>query len=157
MSEHHMSRERPFGRTNDADGSMRKSNQIVGAALAVLIAGSSAAVAQYDRDGRYVPSPMGVPADPYARVVPGYAGTPGRVRGTPIPPPAPPKLRVPEFGSRPAVSTGIPEAGARTFVPLTLALCDEGWSKELGVPRVEFNRRCKRMRFLEQQKKDAED
>ncbi len=126
-------------------------------ALAALIVSSGAAHAQYDRDGRYVPSPMGVPADPYARVVPGYSGTPGRVLGTPNPPPAPPKLRVPEYGSRPAVSTDIPEGGARSVVPLSLAECDAGWSKSLGVPKVEFNRRCKRMRFLEQQKKDADD
>jgi len=124
-------------------------------AFAVVLAGGPA-LGQYDRDGRYVPSPMGVPADPYARVVPMYPGSPGRVIGTPNPPPAPPKLRVPEFGTRPVAPAPV-ESGARTFVPLSLAQCDEGWSKSLGVPRVEFNRRCRRMRFLEQQKKDAED
>ena len=56
----------------------------VAAILAALIAIESSALAQYDRNGRYVPSPMGVPQDPYARPIPMYPGTPGGAVGTPI-------------------------------------------------------------------------
>lgn len=55
-------------------------------ALIVLLAGmavATPAAAQYDRDGRYVPSPNGVPQDPYARPIPMYPGTPGEAIGTP--------------------------------------------------------------------------
>jgi len=55
---------------------------LVAAALAALIAVEGPALAQYDRDGRYVPSPMGVPQDPYARPIPMYPGTPGGAAGT---------------------------------------------------------------------------
>ena len=52
----------------------------VATALAALIAVEGSALAQYDRDGRYVPSPRGVPQDPYARPIPMYPGTPGSAR-----------------------------------------------------------------------------
>src|SRR6476660_5664693 len=38
-------------------------NAAIGLALAAVIAVEGSALAQYDRDGRYVPSPMGVPQD----------------------------------------------------------------------------------------------
>ena len=59
---------------------------LVAATLAALIAVEGSASAQYDRDGRYVPSPRGVPQDPYARPIPMYPGTPGGAVGTPIRP-----------------------------------------------------------------------
>lgn len=125
-------------------------------ALSVVITASHAAFAQYDRDGRYVPSPMGKPADPYARPIPLYPGTPGEAVGTPIWPRDPPLLLPPVTTERPSLPPSISSSGRRV-VPLTLDQCDEGWSKGLGLPRVEFNRRCKRMRFLDEQerKRDA--
>src|SRR5262245_52387354 len=81
---------------------------------AVLAAAAGPGMAQYDRDGRYVPSPMGVPADPFARPIPLHPGTPGQAVGTPIwlrgaiPPPTPravltPRVEptVPPSNSRP--------------------------------------------------------
>lgn len=109
--------------------------------------------AQYDRDGRYVPSPMGVPADPYARVVPFSPGTPGRVTGTPIQPPGPAPLRAPPVTTMPLD----PRAGtseATLPVPVTRAMCSEGWSVDTGIPKVEFNRRCRRMRPVEKSPDD---
>lgn len=58
-------------------------NAAIGLALAAVIAVEGSALAQYDRDGRYVPSPMGVPQDPYAAPIPMYPGTPGGAVGTP--------------------------------------------------------------------------
>lgn len=119
------------------------------AALA-LCAGAGLAMAEYDRDGRYVPSPMGVPADPYARVVPGYPGTPGGAKGTPIWPrgdmPPPP----PSAGPRPYPPAYYPR-GSR---PLRAAQCREGWNRRLGIPQVEFRTRC---RLILKQQHDDDD
>jgi hypothetical protein len=90
---------------------------------------------------------MGVPADPYARTVPLYPGTPGRVIGTPNPPPAPPRLDVPRTGERLESTTG---TYSQPLIPLTLEQCKEGWSASTGVPKVEFNRRCRRMQVKQQ-------
>ena len=122
------------------------------AALAALVLAAIGlpAAAQYDRDGRYVPSPMGVPRDPYASTVPGYSGTPGGTRGTPtiprgmISPPAsiveplPPVLQ----------NRGDPPVRWSDSTPLwpTAKQCARGWSAKTGIPRVEFNRKCRRMR-----------
>ena len=54
-------------------------------AVAILVA-ATPAFAQYDRDGRYIPSPNGIPSDPTARPIPMYSGTPGAAIGTPITP-----------------------------------------------------------------------
>ncbi len=107
-----------------------------------VIAAAGPAHAQYDRDGRYVPSPMGVPRDPYAAPVPTYPGTPGGTTGTPIwprgtqpsPPPKVLEQRPMDVPPSAAVPTGI--------VPLSLEQCDEGWSKSTHVTPVEFRRRC---------------
>ena len=132
--------------------SFRRTYAIFAGAL-LLLAGSYAGEAQYDRDGRYVPSPMGKPADPYARPIPLYPGTPGEAIGTPIWP-RDPQLRLPPVTTeRPDTSPSVNSSGARV-VPLTLEQCDAGWSADLGLPRVQFNRRCKRMRFLEKQHRD---
>ncbi len=112
--------------------------------VATMMAAADPGLAQYDRNGRYVPSPMGVPADPYARVVPNYSGTPGRVTGTPVSPPPPEPLKVPPLTTQrldPAAGTY-----SAPLVPLTADQCKEGWSVETNIPRVEFNRRCSRMR-----------
>lgn len=110
----------------------------------VCIAGMTAAapvLAQYDRDGRYVPSPMGVPADPYARPIPNYPGTPGAATGTPIWP----RGAIPQMP--PPVTLTPPPASAPSYeslpvVPLSKAQCQDGWSRRTGVSRVEFKRRC---------------
>ena len=73
-----------------------RSNAII--LTVVTLAAATPARAQYDRDGRYVPSPNGIPSDPTARPIPMYSGTPGSAIGTPImpradmiPPAAPPQ------------------------------------------------------------------
>ena len=56
------------------------------ALLGFVSCSASPAQGQYDRDGRYVPSPNGVPFDPNARPIPMYQGTPGGAIGTPASP-----------------------------------------------------------------------
>ena len=70
--------------------------------IALLALGCTAwpAAAQYDRDGRYVPSPNGIPADPTARPIPMYSGTPGEAIGTPSLPRPPPAVIVPPLPPR---------------------------------------------------------
>jgi hypothetical protein len=113
-------------------------------AAAILLIATGAAVAQYDRDGRYVPSPNGIPRDPYASTVPGYSGTPGGGRGTPTVP----RGSIPEAPV--IVRPRSPEPQVRIFesmpVPLAIEQCDDAWSKSLRMTRVEFNRRCARLR-----------
>ena len=121
-------------------------------AVAWLGAAALPATAQYDRDGRYVPSPMGVPADPYARPVPMYPGSPGGAIGTPdlprsaFPPPPVPAPRKPRVSTEPL---------RPTFVPLTLEQCNDGWSRKSLVTPTEFRRRCallvKRQKKLEEE------
>jgi hypothetical protein len=107
--------------------------------LALLVAAVMPATAQYDRDGRYVVSPNGVPLDPNARPIPLYPGTPGGAIGTPSPA-RPPTLILPDV-SRPVSSEPLP-----TYrVPLTVKRCRMGWTPETGTGRGEFARRCKRV------------
>jgi len=111
-------------------------------ALALALATTTGAAAQYDRDGRYVPSPMGVPRDPTARPVPMYPGSPGKAIGTPVWPRDPPLKEQPVGGARrydPPIASPLP-------IPLSREQCEAGWSVGTNVPRVEFNRRCARMR-----------
>lgn len=121
----------------------------LGVALAALIlVGADSVHAQYDRDGRYVPSPLGIPADPYARPIPNYSGKPGDNKGTPIwprgamPSPAP----LPKMLPRP--STPVHRLPSRLPVAVSAEQCAEGWSqsvgKALGLTRVQFNRSCRR-------------
>lgn len=115
-------------------------------AAAVLTAAVPAlaqpALAQYDRDGKYVPSPLGVPADPYAKPIPNYSGKPGAAIGTPVWPRIEPYQQPNALAPRPEVpitrrpSNSLP-------VPISVDQCEEGWSKSTRVPRVEFNRRCR--------------
>lgn len=110
-------------------------------ALAPLLSASEV-FAQYDRDGRYVPSPMGVPSDPNARVVPGYPGTPGGSEGTPIwPRDTAPRLSpmTPRVGTDDRILT------SRT-VPLNKKRCAAGWNKKLGITSAEFEIRCAKIR-----------
>ena len=109
-------------------------------AVAWLGAAASSAAAQYDRDGRYVPSPMGVPADPYARPVPMFPGSPGGgAIGTPdlprsaFPEPARPPPRTPSVSTEPL---------RPTEVPLTLEQCKDGWSRKTLATPTEFRRYC---------------
>ena len=108
------------------------------AIVVAVMACCGAARAEYDRDGRYVPSPMGVPADPYARPVPLHPGTPGGASGTPIWPrgSVPPPLVVP----RPADPAAPLSPSSR---PLSKARCLDGWSTRLGMGREEFHVRCR--------------
>lgn len=112
---------------------------------ATLLCAPITASAQYDREGRYVPSPMGVPADPYARPIPGYSGKPGAARGTPawpraydLKPSPPPRIR------REAERVYVPPSSLpKAIVQISKKQCREGWSPDTDVPRVLFNRRCR--------------
>jgi hypothetical protein len=114
------------------------------ATTALLIAGGGACLAQYDPNGRYVPSPGGVPSDPYARTVPNYPGTPGGAIGTPTLP----RAAIPEPFTVPRLSPRETEALPRVMqlppVLLTAAQCRQGWSRATGVSRVTFKRQCSR-------------
>ena len=120
--------------------------------LAALLLAAVPAVAQYDRDGRYVPSPNGIPQDPYARPVPMYPGTPGGAIGTPADPRnsilTPPKVNI-----IPRPTDNTPYSYSRS-VDLTIDDCDEGWSKDLRVTKVEFNRRCALLRKKREKAKE---
>jgi len=125
---------------------MTRRNALGIVVAAVVTAAAGPGLAQYDKDGRYVPSPMGVPTDPYARPVPLYPGSPGGTTGTPIwprgtlPPPLPPMVLTP----RPADTVTVPYTTLP--VPLTLEQCEQGWSKSTHVTPVEFRRRCHLMK-----------
>lgn len=110
----------------------------------MAVGASAPAEAQYDRDGRYVPSPNGIPQDPTRSTVPGYSGSPGGTLGTPNLPQSmnPPVPRLAPL--KPAERYEVP-LGQRV-VRLTLEQCDEGWSKDLRVTPTEFRRRCAAMR-----------
>jgi hypothetical protein len=116
---------------------------VAAATLAALIALEGSSLAQYDRDGRYVPSPMGVPLDPYAAPIPMYPGTPGGAVGTPVLP----RAAVPETPVVPPLRRDIPRAPPLypNFVPLTLGQCGEPWSRATKVTPTEFRRRCASM------------
>ena len=106
------------------------------------------ASAQYDRERRYVPAPLGVPADPFARPIPLYSGKPGAAIGTPIVPRgAIPDGRSAPISPRPA----LPRAGSARSLPVVIDVehCKSGWTKAMGVTRVAFNRRCS---FLERRR-----
>ena len=117
--------------------------------LITAVIGAGAASAQYDRDGRYVPSPNGIPTDPNARPIPMDSGTPGGAIGTPSLPrsmfpsaPVVPRLPEPERYSSPVMS--------RAVVPLSHKQCDDGWNKTTRLTPVEFRRRCALMRRARQ-------
>ena len=122
------------------------------AALAAITVGASA---QYDRDGRYVPSPGGIPRDPYAQPIPGYSGTPGAAIGTPNLPrylegqSSPPRST---FPSRRPVEPSIVYPSSR---PLSLEQCRDGWSQSTRVTKVEFRRRCALMERAEERKRGS--
>jgi hypothetical protein len=129
--------------TADADISvMRRSGFIIAIWIALpVFAATESARAQYDRDGRYVPSPNGIPSDPDARLVPMHPGTPGNAIGTPQLPRSafPPAPRPVPRESPQARDVQIPSYR----VPLTVKRCQGGWSPALGMARPEFTRRCK--------------
>lgn len=114
-------------------------------ALALLSFGAAPAQAQYDREGRYVPSPMGKPADPSRTYVPGYTGTPGGTKGyAPLPrikevqP-----LKVPQYDPRQTPRTYYTEPLPATFP--TEEQCRAGWSREFAIPRSRYTRACRAM------------
>lgn len=109
------------------------------ALAAVVMASVFPASAQYDRDGRYVPSPMGVPSDPNARVVPMYPGSPGGAVGTPAWPRDPDQRLAP---MKPRTGADDPRILWNRTVPLNKKRCVEGWSKKLGLTAAEFEIRC---------------
>jgi hypothetical protein len=112
--------------------------------LVVLVVGIAAGVApafsQYDRDGRYVPSPNGIPRDPYASTIPGYSGTPGGAIGTPTLPRGsiPPPVEV----TRPRSAEPLVVLPQPKQRPLVIEQCNDGWSRATGITPVEFKRRC---------------
>ena len=97
-------------------------------------------LAQYDADGRYVPSPGGIPADPYARPIPLYPGTPGAAIGTPIWPRG--TQNPPTTTMTPRLPQSVTPPAARPLIPLAIQQCRDGWTAKLHIPKVEFNRRC---------------
>ena len=111
-----------------------------------MIAAAGSSWAQYDRDGRYVPSPMGVPADPDARPIPLYPGTPGGAIGTPslprLAPPPPPAAMTPRL-TEPST-----RSGSSLPVPFKVEQCSKDWSASMGMSRIEFKRRCHALRRL---------
>ena len=112
--------------------------------VAALVAAAGGLRAQYDKDGRYVPSPNGVPSDPYAQPIPVYPGTPGQAIGTPSLPRAalPPPQTVAPLAT-PPVRTYPGESLPRPRLePLTAAHCRAGWHASSGLSQRQFNRRC---------------
>jgi hypothetical protein len=112
-------------------------------ALAALILAeplAGPAAAQYDRDGRYVPSPMGVPSDPNARPVPMHPGTPGPVLGTTPQGPPPPSLVLSPMRGQ-AGDAGQIRA---PVVPLNAERCRQGWSRASGLAKRVFEARCRK-------------
>ena len=117
------------------------------AAIALSIA---PAFAQYDRDGRYVPSPNGIPRDPYASTVPGYSGTPGGAIGTPTLPRG--SIPQPVVITRPRSSEPLVVLPQPRQLPLVIEQCNDGWSRATGITPVEFKRRCSLLKRRERNK-----
>ncbi|MBV1694678.1 MAG: hypothetical protein KGP27_09485 [Hyphomicrobiales bacterium] len=115
-------------------------SRTIQAVLLILLLGLGVASAQYDRDGRYVPSPNGIPADPNARLIPLYPGTPGQAIGTPLPPRMDPVPRPPAM--TPRIDTPPSNSYWRSQVRIDRARCRAGWSRATGLSRIEFRRRC---------------
>ena len=128
---------------------------LVAATLAALIAVEGPVWAQYDRDGRYVPSPRGVPQDPLARPIPMYPGTPGGAVGTPIWP----RGAIPKTPVVPPLQRDIPQTPAlyQRFVPLSLAQCGTPWSRATKLTPTEFRRRCASMLRHQEELKRKEE
>ena len=128
---------------------------LVAATLAALIVVERSALAQYDRDGRYVPSPRGVPQDPYARPIPMYPGTPGGAVGEPIRP----RGAIPEPLVVPPLPRDIPQTSPLypRFVPLSLAQCGTPWSRATKLTPTEFRRRCASMLKHQEELKRQEE
>lgn len=124
---------------------MLSDGMIVCAAVALLLSvGATSAHAQYDRDGRYVPSPMGKPADPARTYVPGYTGKPGGSKGlAPLP-------RIQQVQPL-KVSPYDARQKPRTYTePLPVAYptegqCKAGWSRKFAIPRSRYTRACRAM------------
>jgi hypothetical protein len=117
-------------------------------ALAALIAVEGSALAQYDRDGRYVPSPN-------ARPIPMYPGTPGGAVGTPIWP----RGAIRETPVVPPLQQDVPQTPPLypRFVPLTLAQCANTWSRATKLTPTEFRRRCASMLKHQEELKRQEE
>ncbi|MEQ1673306.1 MAG: hypothetical protein ABL893_20855 [Hyphomicrobium sp.] len=113
-----------------------------GLCAAIMLMGPHAANAEYDAQGRYVPSPMGVPADPYRSYVPGYTGKPGGTkRFAPTPrgfQVQPPKIQPFDGRLQPRNS-----AAPLPAVYPTRAQCRAGWSRGTGIPRARFKTACR--------------
>ena len=124
--------------------------QTAAATLLLASLNSATAHAEYDSQGRYVPSPMGRPSDPYRSYVPGYTGKPAepgkpgepkrfaptpRAMQVPLPKIAPFDARQP----RPATAEPLP------LVQPTPAQCKAGWSRATAISRSRFTRACRAM------------
>jgi hypothetical protein len=99
---------------------------------------TSPLAAQYDRDGRYVPSPNGVPTDPDARLIPMYPGTPGGAIGTPSLP------RPPALAPRLQPPAPSPSQLLEQRLPRDTGFCTAGWSRATRLTATEFRRVCRR-------------
>lgn len=126
-------------------GAMRHSlaSFVIPVAAALLTAGS--AMAQYDRDGRYVPSPNGIPSDPAARPIPMDPGTPGAAIGTP----SLPRSQMAPPHALPAPTTAVPIQPGSTNLKRFRAPpqenkinCASRWSRSTGITERNFNRMC---------------
>ena len=120
---------------------MTRAPKFIFVCLATLAVGGLPTAAQYDRDGRYVPSPNGIPQDGNRAVVPMYPGSPGGAVGTPnLPrnayPVSPRSPMTPRIETSPTVYwNSLPRA-------LKIEQCEEGWVKSTGMSLVEFRRVC---------------
>lgn len=125
---------------------MRKGRCVwhVCAVLALLSASATSAHAQYDRDGRYVPSPMGKPADPARTFVPGYTGKPG---GTNRLAPLPRLQQVQPLKVEPYDARQQPRTNTSTLPVAypTEEQCKAGWSRDFAIPRSSYTRACRAM------------
>lgn len=123
-------------------------------ALLTLLA-APAAHAQYDRDGRYVPSPMGRPSDPYRSYIPGYTGKPGDAKRIAPTPRAfrtePPLPNLPRFEAAPGSQRTRPSSSQPLPVVYpTRAQCAAGWSRDVNIPRARFARACRALNASQQ-------
>ncbi len=116
------------------------------AALTLLLAAAmaSGALAQYDSQGRYVPSPMGQPGDPYRSTVPGYPGTPGGSKRL-APPSRGQQIETPNIAPFDARLERPSSTAPLSVIYPTRAQCEAGWSRDSGIPKTRFARACKAM------------
>lgn len=123
---------------------MDKVSRIASWSVAALLALATPVAAQYDRDGRYVPSPNGIPSDPYARPIPVYPGNPGGAIGTPIWPRGPEIPPPPKVLQTPPTDRAVRYSNELPLPLMSAKQCRQGWSRATGLTKVQFRRQCAR-------------